>query len=119
MRTAVNGYARNGYCDSPGTLVPFRRPIPLRRRIMEWMFIATSLALLWLIILAIDERAGQQFAAAFKTGITDNGGMAMQIGKTASHVSRSAWELSFIYGPLMSFGLVAIVLVVVMNRTTR
>ena len=29
------------------------------------------------------------------------------------------WELSFVYGPLMTFGAVAIVLVVVMTRTTH
>jgi hypothetical protein len=46
-----------------------------------------------------------------------NGGVATQLGNSASHVSRSVWELSFVYGPLMTFGAVAIVLVVVMTRT--
>ena len=69
------------------------------------MFVATSLVLLWLIILAIDSRAGAQVAAA------------TQFSNTAGHVSRSVVELSYVYGPLMTFGAVAIVLVVVMTRT--
>ncbi|MGH9238394.1 MAG: hypothetical protein ACRD3G_10185 [Vicinamibacterales bacterium] len=97
--------------------MPFKRPIPLRRRIMEGMFVATSLVLLWLIILAIDGRAGSQVAAAVKTNIATNGGVATQFSNTAGHVSRSVVELSYVYGPLMTFGAVAIVLVVVMTRT--
>jgi hypothetical protein len=84
---------------------------------METTFVATSLVLLWLIILAIDARAGEQVAAAVKTGMATNGGVATQLSNTASHVTRSVWELSFVYGPLMTFGAVAIVLVVVMTRT--
>lgn len=97
--------------------VPFKRPIPLRRRIMEGMFVATSLVLLWLIILAIDGRAGSQVAAAVKTNIATNGGVATQFSNSAGHVTRSVVELSYVYGPLMTFGAVAIVLVVVMTRT--
>ena len=97
--------------------VPLKRPIPLRRRIMEGMFVATSLMLLWLIILAIDGRAGTQVAAAVKTNIAANGGVATQFSNTAGHVTRSVVELSYVYGPLMTFGAVAIVLVVVMTRT--
>ena len=40
------------------------------------MFVATSLVLLWLIILAIDGRAGAQMAAAVKSSIATNGGVA-------------------------------------------
>ena len=83
------------------------------------MFVATSLVLLWLIILAIDGRAGSQMAAAVKSGMATNGGVATQFSNTASHVTRSVWELSFVYGPLMTFGAVAIVLVVIMTRTTK
>ena len=46
----------------------------LRRRIMEGMLVATSLVLLWLIILAIDERAATQMAEAVKSGVATNGG---------------------------------------------
>jgi hypothetical protein len=84
---------------------------------MEAMFVAASLVLLWFIILAIDGRAGSQVAAAVKTGVASNGGVASQVTNTASHVTRSAWELSYVYGPLMTFGAVAAVLVVVMTRT--
>ena len=84
---------------------------------MEGMFVATSLVLLWLIIVAIDGRAATQMAAAVKTGMAANGGVASQLSNTAGHVTRSVWELSFVYGPLMTFGAVAIVLVVVMTRT--
>ena len=49
--------------------MPFRSHIPLRRRIMEWMLVATSLVLLWLIILAIDGRASAQIADAMKTSV--------------------------------------------------
>lgn len=83
------------------------------------MFVATSLVLLWLIILAIDGRAGAQVTAAVKSGIATNGGVATQLSNSAGYVTRSFWELSFVYGPLMTFGAIAIVLVVVMTRTTR
>ena len=99
--------------------VPFRRYVPLRRRIMEGLLAATSLVLLWLIILAIDPRAGQQVVTALKSSVASNGGMAMQLSDTASHVTRSAWELSFIYGPLMTFATIAAVLVIIMTRTAR
>jgi hypothetical protein len=119
MRSAVTTRARNGYCLSSGTPVPFRRHIPLRRRIMEGLLTATSLVLLWLIIVTIDERAAEQASAAVQNGVSSNGAVAMRLTDTASHVTRSAWELSFIYGPLMTFAAVAVVLLVVMNRTTR
>jgi hypothetical protein len=99
--------------------VAFRRYVPLRRRIMEGLLAATSLVLLWLIILAIDPRAGHQVVAALKTSVSTNGGMAMQLSDTASHVTRSAWELSFIYGPLMTFATIGAVLVIIMTRTAR
>jgi hypothetical protein len=118
-RTIVNGHTRNGYCDSPDAHVPFRRYVPLRRRIMEGLLAATSLVLLWLIILAIDRRSGEQVVAALKSGIAANGGVAMQLTDTASHVTRSAWELSFVYGPLMTFAAVAAVLLIVFTRTAR
>lgn len=83
------------------------------------MFVATSLVLLWLIILAIDGRAGAQVVAAVRTSVATNGGAATQLTNTATHVTRSAWELSFIYGPLMTFAAIAAVLLLVMNRTTK
>ena len=86
---------------------------------MEGMLIATSLVLLWLIILAIDERAGSQMLQAVQSGVTRNGVVATELSNTATHVTRSAWELSFIYGPLMTFAAVAIALVVVMKVTTK
>jgi len=86
---------------------------------MEGMLIATSLVLLWTIILAIDERAGTQVLQAVQSGVSRNGAAATEISNTATHITRSAWELSFIYGPLMTFAAVAIVLVVVMKATTK
>lgn len=86
---------------------------------MEGLLVATSLALLWLIILAIDARAGAQVVAAVKTGVATNGGVATELTNNARYVTRSAWELSFIYGPLMTFAAIAAVLLVVMNRTTK
>jgi hypothetical protein len=86
---------------------------------MEGMFAATSLALLWMIILAIDARAGMQLAGAVKRGVSTNGGVVTQFGNSVSYVTRSAWELSYTYGPLMTFGCIAIVLVIVMTRSSR
>jgi hypothetical protein len=86
---------------------------------MEGLLVATSLVLLWLIILAIDARAGAQVVAAVKTGVDTNTGVAAQLSDSAGYVTRSAWELSFIYGPLMTFAAIAAVLLVVMNRTTK
>ncbi len=85
---------------------------------MEGLFVATSLGLLWLIILAIDDRAGILIVDAVKTGFVHNGAVANEFRNTATHVTRSAWELSFVYGPLMTFATIALVLVVVMTRTT-
>ncbi len=42
-----------------------------------------------------------------------------QFTDSAGHVTRSAWEMSFIYGPLMTFGAVAAILLVVMNRSDQ
>ena len=86
---------------------------------MEGLFVATSLVLLWLVILAIDNRAGEQMMHAMRSNIATHGGVAAQLSDTANHVTRSAWELSFVYGPLMTFAAVALVLVAVMTRTTR
>ena len=86
---------------------------------MEGMFVATSLVLLWLIIMAIDDRAGVLVVDSLKTGIVHNGAVANEFRNTATHVTRSVWELSFVYGPLMTFAAVALVLVAVMTRTTR
>jgi hypothetical protein len=83
------------------------------------MFVATSLVLLWLIILAIDNRAGDKLARAVTGSVAANGGVATQLSGSVSHVTRSVWELSFLYGPLMTFGAVAVVLVIIMNRTTK
>jgi len=119
LRIVVKATGRNGNCHSSGTPVPFRRHVPIRRRIMEGLFVATSLVLLWLIILAIDDRAGIQIMEAVRNGIVHNGAVANEFRNTATHVTRSAWELSFIYGPLMTFAAVALVLVAVMTRTTK
>ena len=86
---------------------------------MEGMLIATSLVLLWLIIMAIDDRAGTQVMQVVQGSVSRNGVVATELTNTASHVTRSAWELSFIYGPLMTFAAVAIALVVVMKVTTK
>jgi hypothetical protein len=86
---------------------------------MEGLFVATSLAVLWLIILAIDNRAAEQMMQAMRSNISTHGSVASQLTDTANHVTRSAWELSFVYGPLMTFAAVALVLVAVMTRTTR
>jgi hypothetical protein len=86
---------------------------------MEGMLVATSLALLWLVILTIDGRAGEQITQAVKTNVSTNGSAMRQLTDSAEHVTRSAWEMSFVYGPLMTFAAVAAVLLVVMNRTTK
>ena len=83
------------------------------------MFVATSLVLLWLIIMAIDDRAGLLVVDSLKTGMVHNGAVANEFRNTATHVTRSVWELSFVYGPLMTFAAVALVLLAVMTRTTR
>ena len=119
MRTGVNTHTRNGNCLCLRRLVPFQRHIPFRRRIVEGMFAATSLVLLWMIILAIDARAGVQLAGAVTRGVSTNGGAVMQVSNSVGHVTRSVWELSYTYGPLMTFGCIAIVLVIVMTRSTR
>ena len=119
MRTGVKTHTRNGNCLCLRRLVPFQRHIPFRRRIVEGMFAATSLVLLWMIILAIDARAGVQLAGAVTRGVSTNGGAVMQVSNSVGHVTRSVWELSYTYGPLMTFGCIAIVLVIVMTRSTR
>jgi hypothetical protein len=49
-----------------------------------------------MIILAIDERAGTQILQAVRSGVSTNGVVATELSNTATHVTRSAWELSFI-----------------------
>ena len=83
------------------------------------MLVATSLALLWLIILAIDGRAAEQITQAVKTNVSTNGSAVRQLSNSAGHVTRSAWELTFVYGPLMTFAGVAAILLLVMNRSTK
>ena len=86
---------------------------------MEGLLVATSLALLWLVILAIDERAAEQLTQAVKSNVSTNGNAMRQLTGSAGHVTRSAWELSFIYGPLMTFAAVSAVLLLIMNRTSK
>ena len=86
---------------------------------MEGLFAATSLVVLWLIILAIDGRAGSQVAEAVKSSVTGKGAVAAQLSNNVTHVTRSVWELSFIYGPLMTFGAIAVILVIAMTRSTK
>ena len=86
---------------------------------MEGLFVATSLVLLWLIIMAIDDRAGVLVVESLRSSLVHNGAVANEFRNTATHVTRSVWELSFVYGPLMTFAAVALVLVAVMTRTTR
>ena len=78
------------------TPVPFRKHIPVRRRIMEGMLVATSLVLLWLIILAIDERAGKQVPQAVQTSVSRNGGATTEISNTprTSPAPRGSCRLS-------------------------
>ncbi len=83
------------------------------------MLVVTSLALLWLIILAIDGRAGEQITGAVRANVSTNGSALRQLTDSAEHVTRSAWEMSFLYGPLMTFGAVAAILLVVMNRSSK
>ena len=80
---------------------------------------ALSMAVLWLVILTIDSHAGTQMTRFVRGTVESNGGAAAQLSNNVSHVTRSVWELSYVYGPLMTFGAVAIILVVVMTRSAR
>lgn len=94
-----------------------KKRVSIRRRIFDGLIAFTSVAVLWAIIVTIDARAGDQLTRYLKTGISDSRGTAYQLQAGVSHASRSARELSFVYGPLMTFSGVAIVLVYLMIRT--
>jgi hypothetical protein len=112
----VRHRARNGNCDISGAVF-FRKRVSVRRRILDALLAAMSLTMLSLVILAIDARAGDQMARFVKTTVSANGGAAAQLHHGVSHAARSVSELSFVYGPLMTFTAVAFVLFVVLLRT--
>lgn len=91
--------------------------MPLRRRILDALIGAASLTLLCLIVLTIDGRAGDQMTRFVHANAVSGGGAVAQLHQGVSHVTRSAMELSYVYGPLMTFTAVAAVLLVVMTRT--
>ena len=114
--TAVRHRARNGNCDLRGAVF-FRKRVSVRRRILDALLAAMSLSMLCIVILAIDARAGDQMARFVTTTVSVNGGLAAQLHQSTSHAARSVSELSFVYGPLMTFTAVAAVLFFVLLRT--
>lgn len=84
---------------------------------MDAAIAVASLAALALIIVAIDRRAGDQMARFVATHVVGSGGAAIQLHNGVTHLTRSAWELSYVYGPLMTFTGIALVLVFFMVRT--
>ena len=115
----MNAATRNGYCDLSGAPVALHKHVPVRRRLIDGLLAVTSLGVLWLIILMIDGNAGMHVARFFKTSASTNGGVAMQVSDNVSHVTRSVWELSYVYGPLMTFTVVGLVLVIVLTRSSK
>ena len=95
----------------------FRKTIPLRVRLLDAVIGAASIAALALVVLLIDARAGDEAARFVKANTTAGGGAAAQIQDGVAYVTRSTVELSYVYGPLMTFTVVAAVLLLVMVRT--
>ena len=83
---------------------------------LDALIAATSLMVLCAIIVTIDGRAGDQLARLV-TKLAGSPGVAVQLHDDVTHATRSAVELSHVYGPLMTFSGIALVLVLVMVRT--
>jgi hypothetical protein len=84
---------------------------------LDALIAATSLMVLCAIIVTIDGRAGDELARLATKHAADTGGVAVQLHDGVTHATRSAVELSHVYGPLMTFSGIALVLVLVMVRT--
>lgn len=94
----------------------FRRKASLRRRALDALIALVSVGVAAAIVMAIDSRSGEQLERLAHKGAA-NGGVVTQFGADITHVARSAWDLSYVYGPLMTFGAVAVVLLVAMTRS--
>jgi hypothetical protein len=75
---------------------------------------AGSLAVLCGIVLAIDAQGGNQVGRIMTKALASNGGAVASVHSSAMHVARSAWDLSYVYGPLMGFAAVALLLLLCM-----
>jgi hypothetical protein len=95
----------------------FNKRVSVRRRILDALLAAMSLAMLCVVVLAIDARAGDQMARFITTTASSNSGLAAQLHQNAAYAARSVSELSYVYGPLMTFSAVAAVLFLVLART--
>jgi hypothetical protein len=95
----------------------FRKTVPLRVRLLDAVIATASLAALAIVVLLIDARAGEEATRFVKANAAASGGAAAQLQDGVTHVTRSAVELSYVYGPLMTFTIVAAVLLLVMVRT--
>jgi hypothetical protein len=92
----------------------YNQRVPVRRRIVDALIAIISLAVLCAVLLMIDGQAGDQLGRVVTKGIATNGGVVAQVHGGVLFVARSAWDLSYVYGPLMAFAGVALALVVSM-----
>ena len=97
-----------------GAPVFFNQRVPVRRRIVDALIAVTSLAVLCTILLLIDGPAGDQLGRIMTKGVATNAGVVAQVHGGVTFVARSAWDLSYVYGPLMAFAGVALALVMSM-----
>lgn len=68
------------------------------------------------IVISIDSRAGDQLVRFASRNVAGQEGLALQLRENASLITRSAWDLSYVYGPLMTFTAVALVLLIFMLK---
>ena len=92
----------------------FNQRVPARRRIVDGLIAITSLSVLCAVLLLIDGQAGDQLGRVVAKGIATNGGVVAHVNGSVMYVARSAWDMSYVYGPLMAFAGVALALVLSM-----
>ena len=92
----------------------FNQRVPVRRRVVDALVAITSLAVLCAVLVLIDGQAGDQLGRVVTKSIATNGGVVAQVNGGVMYVARSAWDMSYVYGPLMAFAGVALALVLSM-----
>lgn len=88
-----------------------------RRTLIDALIALASLTAVFALVVAIDDRAGDQVARVLQSGTSPDGRVAVQLREDTMTLARSVWEMCRLHAPLMTFAGVAAVLVLFMIRT--
>lgn len=87
-----------------------------RRLALDALIAVASVTLVLALVVAIDGRAGDHLARAVRSSAPAHGQVAVQFREDTMTLVRSAWDLSRMHAPLMTFAAVGAVLVIFMIR---